>query len=102
MRRLYAECQEMRLEESSLKAAAREMDAWERRGRGEVDAVNGRERTGGGGSSSTASSSGGEMEWEGGEDDDEAFWRRRAGVREGGKGGIRVIARFLDQARLIE
>ncbi len=89
---MYDECQEMRLQESSLKAAAREMDAWQRRGdvrRGEVPAVIGREKAGGEGSTGSASSSGGEMEWEGGEDDDDAFWRRRAGVRQsrGGAGG---------------
>lgn len=62
----------MAQEESSLKAAAREMEAWERMGRGDI--VMGRRKDEG-------SSSSGE-EWGDGEDDDpESFRRRRAGVR---------------------
>lgn len=63
----------MSQEESSLKAAAREMEAWERMGRGEI--VIGREKEEDGNSSSSGE------EWEDDGDDEDAIRRRKAGVR---------------------
>lgn len=65
----------MSQDESSLKAAARDMEAWERRGRGEI--VIGREMMEEDGN---ASSSGEEWGNDGG-DDEEAIRRRKSGVR---------------------
>lgn len=86
MRDIYAQCQEMSHQESSLKAAAMDMEVWERRSsRGEI--LIGREQGGGVGAiviSSTSTSSNGENDWgekRGGDADDEQMRRRKAGVR---------------------
>eukprot|EP00903_Cladosiphon_okamuranus_P020118 g18474.t1 len=73
MRGIYAECQEMIKDESSLKTAARDMEAWERMERG--DMVIGREEE----LDDDGSSSG--QEWGGDGDDEEDIRRRRAGGR---------------------
>ena len=66
----------MTREESSLKAAARGMEAWERMGRGEI--VIGRTKEEDDGSSS---SNGSGEEWGDDGDDEDAIRRRKAGVR---------------------
>lgn len=70
---MYAECQEMTQQASSLKAAARDMEAWERMGRGEVVIGGGEEEDGNGSSSGE--------EWGDDGDDEGAIRRRKAGVR---------------------
>ncbi|CAM9408463.1 unnamed protein product [Ectocarpus sp. 12 AP-2014] len=77
MRGMYAECQEMSQQESALKAAARDMEVWESKARGEV--VIGPEK--GGDGDGSGSGSGGEAEWGEEEDDsEEARKRRNAGA----------------------
>lgn len=63
----------MTQEESSLKAAAKEMEAWERMGRGEIEIGTGEEED------DTSSSSG--EEWGVDGDDEDAIRRTKAGVR---------------------
>ncbi|CAB1114268.1 unnamed protein product [Ectocarpus sp. CCAP 1310/34] len=77
MRGMYAECQEMSQQESALMAAARDMEVWESKARGEV--VIGPEK--GGDGDGSGSGSGGEAELgEEEHDSEEARKRRKAGA----------------------